>query len=91
MLDVTPETLAQVEAGAYPVMRDLFQRVIERIPGVDPMALMGQPQSLEGELSYDEKVLVGNYRDSSAEDQEILRRLAASSAKRQPRAISEAP
>lgn len=82
MLEVAPEEWAELEAGKrFPPSVDLLKRLFERIPGIDPMALfLDAPQRLEGELSHLEIVLIKNYRASSPEGQEMLRRLAVNCA-----------
>ncbi|WP_198321699.1 helix-turn-helix domain-containing protein [Methylococcus sp. BF19-07] len=76
-LGMAPEDWTAYETGARPATSGLIKLIIERRPEIDPMALLlDAPQRLEGEFSHLEVVLIQNYRASSPEGQEMLRRLA---------------
>jgi transcriptional regulator with XRE-family HTH domain len=75
---VPVEELMRIEQGRQLPSPPLVQRVIASEPHADPLWLTtGQAQLLRGELSYDEVVLVANYRSSSREGREGVARLAA--------------
>lgn len=78
LLDVPAETWRGAENGQ--VGPELPKRIIQRMD-VDPTWLLaGEPQKIDGELSYVEVVLIQNYRNASDEGRALLRQMAAASA-----------
>lgn len=78
-VDVPAEIWLGAERGQ--VGPELPKRIIQRMD-VDPMWLLaGEPQKIDGELSYVEVVLVQNYRNASDEGRALLRQMAVACAK----------
>lgn len=78
---VTPEELRRIETGVELPSPELVMRLVEAHPNEDALwILTGQSPSLDGELSPLEIILIENYRASSEEGQEMLRRHAAACA-----------
>lgn len=77
--DVTPDKWVAAERGAHDAE---FIKQIITCMDVDPVwLLMGESQQLSRELDHMEVALVENYRRSSAEAQDLMRRMAVLSAR----------
>lgn len=79
-MSITEEALARVEAGAANPSPEQMMALAKNLPDVDVAWLLGLPATEVPDLTHEEGVLIFNYRGSSAEGKEALRRMAAFSA-----------
>lgn len=80
-LGTTPEELAELESGARLPTPEMAMRLAKMHHDKNLLWLLGgDAPRLDGDLTQLEVVLIANYRASSAEGQEMLRRHAAACA-----------
>ncbi|MDY0035427.1 MAG: helix-turn-helix transcriptional regulator [Zoogloea oleivorans] len=79
-MGVTEEALARIEGGAEMPTTQQMMDLATNLPDADVALLFGLPVAEASSLTHEEAVLIFNYRESSAEGKEALRRMAAFSA-----------
>lgn len=78
ILGTTEDELHKMEVGSRVPSREQFERLVQAFPDKSPGWLSGGTgPMLDSPLSQVETVLIANYRASSAEGQEAVRRQAA--------------
>ncbi len=79
-MGITEEALARIEAGAAAPSSEQMMALATNLPDVNVAWQLGLPAAEAPDLTHEEAVLIFNYRESSNEGKEALRRMAAFSA-----------